>query len=127
MGSSIRVSVRSGLGFRIRARIRVQIWKYLSTHDRSTKWQPQPNPNPNFTNWEVAKEVYVLLNTKKNCLYLKHDTAGLAFFVKKCVMLSLFPMMLNFIFWDQFLNLQSKLYHGARSDFLKHEFSVPTL
>ena len=30
--------------------------------------KPQPNPNPNFTNWEVAKEVYVLLNAnqKKN-------------------------------------------------------------
>ena len=24
--------------------------------------KPQPNSNPNFTNWEVAKEVYVLLN-----------------------------------------------------------------
>ena len=23
--------------------------------------KPQPNPNPNFTNWEVAKEVYVLV------------------------------------------------------------------
>jgi hypothetical protein len=22
----------------------------------------QPNPNPNFTNWEVAKEINVLLN-----------------------------------------------------------------
>ena len=30
--------------------------------------KPQPNPNPNFTNWEVAKEVNVLLNatTTKN-------------------------------------------------------------
>ena len=36
--------------------------------------KPQPNPNPNFTNWEVAKEVYVLLNEKnKFCLYLKND------------------------------------------------------
>ena len=26
--------------------------------------KPQPNPNPNFTNWEVATEVYALLNAK---------------------------------------------------------------
>ena len=24
----------------------------------------QPNPNPNFTNWEVAKEINVLLHVK---------------------------------------------------------------
>ena len=28
------------------------------------KTKLQPNPNPNFTNWEVAKEVNVLLNAK---------------------------------------------------------------
>jgi hypothetical protein len=32
--------------------------------------KPQPNPNPNFTNWEVAKEVYVLLNEKKQILFV---------------------------------------------------------
>jgi hypothetical protein len=30
--------------------------------------KPQPKPNPNFTNWEVAKEVNVLLNAKKKNL-----------------------------------------------------------
>ena len=52
LGFIIRVRVMVRLGFSIRVRIRVQIWKCLST--------PR-NPNPNFTNWEVAKEVYVLL------------------------------------------------------------------
>ena len=33
--------------------------------------KPQPNPNPNFTNWEVAKEVYVLLNANQKKMYLK--------------------------------------------------------
>ena len=37
--------------------------------------KPQPNSNPNFTNWEVAKEINVLLNVKifvctyKNYMY----------------------------------------------------------
>ena len=26
--------------------------------------KPQPKPKPNFTNWEIAKEVIVLLNVK---------------------------------------------------------------
>jgi hypothetical protein len=34
--------------------------------------KPQPNPNPNFTNWEVAKEVYVLLNAKSIFLILQN-------------------------------------------------------
>ena len=50
MGFSIRVRVRVMLGFSMRVRIRVQILKYL---------------NPPFTNWEVAKEVYVLLNANR--------------------------------------------------------------
>ena len=33
--------------------------------------KPQPSPNPNFTNWEVAKEVYVLLNAKTIFFVLK--------------------------------------------------------
>ena len=27
--------------------------------------KPKPDPNHNFTNWKVAKEVYVLLNAKQ--------------------------------------------------------------
>ena len=42
------------LGFSIRASVRFQILKYLS---------PRPN-------WEVAKEVSVLLNAKNKILYL---------------------------------------------------------
>ena len=60
MGIIIKVRVRVRLGFSIKVRIRVQIWKYISP------LKPRPNRNPNFTNWEVAKEVYVLLNAKKN-------------------------------------------------------------
>jgi hypothetical protein len=48
LGFSIRVRFRVRLGFSMRVRIRVQIWKYLSP--------PR--------NWEVTKEIYVLLNTK---------------------------------------------------------------
>ena len=77
---SIRLRVRVRLGFSIRVRVRrLKFIKFdpnptLLNRNPNNKLQPNPNPYPNnkpqpslnsnFTNWEVAKEVNVLLNAK---------------------------------------------------------------